>query len=156
MNFEFPKTLQDKKYVWQLAYAPSGGATVMPSLAGSQLQNCYGQWVTVPASNGGVAKVFMVVVDVVLPAVNTSTVRKPAQFMRGIQLFPNQVDPTTVPSEGMAFYIRELDPPVDVAQEFLDALLGTSLEERAREVDTSWVSVLGEAKQAMEAPNADS
>lgn len=147
--FRFPATLQAEGFVWHLIYDPDGANTVLPNLQQAKLLNVFGQWVQVPTGSGEPGKVFMAVVDLSFPAVNTPSYRKPAQYVRGFRLYPNQVDPSTAPPQEMAMYIREIEPPSNVAQEFIDAVLGMSAAEQSKQnPDTEWTRILSSASSS--------
>lgn len=138
MAFKFPEVIHVEGHDWYLIYDPDGAKTVLPNLQAAKLQNVFGQWVQV---TGG--RAYMAVVDLIMPAVNTPTYRKPSQYLRGFRLYPNQVDPSTAPPQEMAFYLREVEQPANIAQEFLDAVLGTVIAtQQVSQPDTEWTNIL--------------
>lgn len=152
MPFQFPKTIQVQGSVWYLVYDPNSPNTIEPSLQDAKVQNVFGSWVRVPNGQGGVGQVFMSVVDLIIPQVNMPTYKKPAQILRGFCLSPQEVDPYTQPPKSMAMYTKEAEPPVNVAQEFLNAVLIQSSEIQAQEQPKGdWTNMLDPA-QPTQAP----
>lgn len=146
MAFQFPQTIQAQGSVWHLIYAPDLPNTLLPSLIGAKVQSVFGQWVQVPDGTGGQGRLYMCVVDLIMPEVNTSTYRKPAQYVRGFSLSPKEADANTMPPEAMAIYTKELEPPVNVAQEFLNAVLGTSYAQQQQQAKGDWTNLLPSPK----------
>lgn len=148
MAFQFPPVIRAQGSIWHLIYAPDSPNTLMPSLQEGKLQNVFGQWISIPDGVGGVNKYFMSVVDLVFPAVNTPIYRKPSQYVRAFSLSPREVDPTTQPPQSMAMYTREVEPPVNVAQEFMNAILGqTQAMQQQTQAQDDWVRLLPSDKQ---------
>lgn len=142
MSFEFPQNIVVQGKVWNLIYDPTS-RTILPSLQSAKLQSVFGQWVYVPNQSGGNDKYYMSVVDLVFPAINSPSCRKPAQYVRGFSLSPGEVDPTIQPPDGMALYARELDPPANIAQDFLNAVIGRSQETQQQAMPkTDWTRIL--------------
>lgn len=143
MAFQFPQAIYAQNSVWHLIYDPNSANTLLPDLQSAKLQNVFGQWVRVPDGTGKVGQLYMSVVDLVLPAVNTPTYRKPAQYVRGFSLSQQEVDPNTQPPQSMAIYTKELEPPTNVAQEFLNAVLDQSLAQQTKvQPKSDWTQML--------------
>lgn len=153
MPFQFPQTLRAQGSTWYLIYDPNSANTLLPSLQDAKVQNVFGQWVKVPNGAGGVGNLFMSVVDLIIPQVNMPTYKKPAQYVRGFSLSPQEVDPYSQPPQSMAIYTKELEPPVNVAQEFLNAVLGQSLENQAQSAQNrDWTQMLSQTQEVVAQP----
>lgn len=143
MSFQFPQVIRAEGSIWHLIYDPDSPNNLLPSFQDAKVQNIFGQWVQVPDGMGKMQKLYMSVVDLVFPSVNTPTYRKPSQYVRGFSLSPHEVDPSQANPQGMAIYTKELAPPLNVAQEFLNAVLGTSLTQQENQnVDKDWTKKL--------------
>lgn len=143
MAFQFPQSIYAQNSVWHLIYDPNSPNTILPDLNTAKLQNVFGQWVNIPDDTGKVGRVFMSVVDLIIPAVNTPSYRKPAQYVRGFSLSYQEVDPNSQPPQSMAIYTKELEPPTNVAQEFLNAVLEQRVaQQQAEQPKGDWTQML--------------
>lgn len=143
MAFKFPQVIYAQNSSWNLIYDPNSPNTLKPDLQNAKLQNVFGQWVRVSDGAGGSNSYFMCVVDLIFPAVNTASYRKPAQYVRAFSLSPQEVDPNIQPPDGMAMYTKELEPPVNIAQEFLNAVLDRSMaQQQASQPKSDWTQML--------------
>lgn len=139
MAYKFPEAIQAEGHTWRLTYDPSNPSTVMPDLRTPKVQNVSGQWVEVAGQNGP-ERLYMVVVDLLYPAVTQPNYMKPAQFVRGFRLYPSEMNPERVPPQEMAMYVREVQQAGSSAQEFLNAILGVSLMEKDSGINTNWAN----------------
>lgn len=157
-TFRFPASIRCEGRTWHLLYDPGNPNTALPDLSGAQV----GALTCSPVSIGspsGKRQVYMVTVDLRIPArAGFGSVSAP-KTVRGFRIYPAPVNPEHTPPQEMAMYLEERPPEAaNAAQAFLDAILGVSLAEQAAP-DVNWAQdVLAPAApgkpEAKEAENA--
>ena len=147
-SFHFPGSIRCDGRTWHLLYDPGNPNTTLPDLSGAQVTALACSPVAI-GKQSGTQQVYMVTVDLKIPArAGLGSVSAP-KTVRGFRIYPAPVNPERTPPQEMAMYLEEQMPAQgNAAQAFLDAILGVSLAEQPRP-NTNWAQeVLAPAASA--------
>lgn len=139
MSF-FEKEIEWGGDTWVLLYDPADPMAVTPNLQGGVLRGQTCSPVKLPNQK---ADFWLVVLDIEIPSSIVGTEAVPSKHLKGIRLYDHQpVSLATLQTADMVYYVKKpvLSTNGGTAQQFLDTVLGTSLNlaERQAEADRSW------------------
>lgn len=129
---------------WVLLYDPADPMSVVPNLQGGILRGQTCSPVKLPNQT---QDFWLVVLDIEIPSSIVGGEAVPSKHLKGIRIYDHQpMSLATLQTADMVYYIKKpvLSQTGGTAQQFLDTVLGTSLNlaERQAEADRSWSRTL--------------